>query len=267
MPAVDDLDSAEIPERFATQITPLVYDLQFRPDARDVRFWMEWCLEVGGPVLELGCGSGRVAVPLARAGLEVVGVDLSEPMLKVARSRLAAEPPEVRHRVRLEQGDMRDFDPDIAVRCAIIPANTFGVMLTLEDQQRALGRIRDCLMLNGKVAFDLPVFTDEQLAGNTTLAPVRRKSADGAVDFVEERCLAFDPASKVITSTIMYLFDRPEGIGRVVECVRSRVVSRAEAEEALAKAGFVVEAVWGSYDRQPFAANSRKMIFVAIAAG
>jgi SAM-dependent methyltransferase len=268
MPAADNPNPAKIPERFATDITPLVYDLQFRPDARDVTLWTKWCLEVGGPVLELGCGSGRIAIPLARAGLEVVGVDLWEPMLTAARKRLSAEPPEVQRRVHLEQGDMRRFRPGVQVACAIIPANTFGVLLTRQEQQRALGGIHSCLTLHGKVAFDLPVFTNEHpwLADNARLAPVRRTSADGAVDFTEERCFTFDRDSKILTSTNVYLFDRPEGIGAVAERVRSRVVSRAEAEEALAKAGFVVEAVWGYYDRQPFTINSGKMIFAATAA-
>ncbi|MCX6376416.1 MAG: class I SAM-dependent methyltransferase [Armatimonadetes bacterium] len=253
-------------ERFSTEITPLVYDVQWA-DAPDVAFWVEWCREVGGPVLELGCGNGRVSIPLARAGLQVVGVDLYAPMLAAAHKRQAAEPAEVRQRVRFEQGDMREFDPGIEIGCAIIPANTFSVLLTPEDQERTLACIGSRLKPRGRLAFDLRVFPTDWLKGRHETKPVRRTSADGGVDFTEERVFEFDPDRRIISGTNIYTFHRPEGLGRVVERVSARVLSQAEAEEVLQSSGFVVEAVWGDHDRTPYSADSPQMIFVARAAG
>lgn len=250
-------------ERFSTEITPLVYDLQFRPDARDVAFWVEWCREVGDPVLELGCGNGRVTIPLATGGLQVVGVDVSAPMLAGARKRLAAEPAEVRQRVRLEQGDMRQFDPGINIGCAIIPAHTFAVLLTREDQERTLACVRSRLKPSGRLAFDLRPFPADWLKGTHETEPVRRTSADGGVDFTEERVFEFDPDRRVISGTNIYTFHRPEGLGRVVERGSGRVLSQVEVEEVLQSSGFVVEAVWGYYDQTPYSADSPKMILVA----
>jgi SAM-dependent methyltransferase len=76
----------------------------------DVRFYVEAARECGGPVLELGCGTGRILVPTARAGVEIAGLDASEGMLDACRRRLRAEPPEVQGRVSLHRGDLRDFD-------------------------------------------------------------------------------------------------------------------------------------------------------------
>jgi len=76
----------------------------------DVTFFVQAAQECGGPVLEVGCGTGRVLIPIARAGITITGLDLAESMLAVCRERLAAEPPEVQFRVRLMQADMRDFD-------------------------------------------------------------------------------------------------------------------------------------------------------------
>ena len=77
----------------------------------DTAFWLTMAAAAdGGPVLELGCGTGRVLLPLARAGYEITGLDLSAPMLDRCRAKVDAQPPEVRERVRLVLGDMTSFD-------------------------------------------------------------------------------------------------------------------------------------------------------------
>ncbi len=179
-------------ERFMTEITPLVYDLQFPPGTPDLAFWLEWCREVGGPVLELGCGNGRITLPLARAGLEVVGVELAEPMLAVARQRLSAEPVEVQARVRLVPGDMREEGHGQGCACAIIPASTFAMMLTREDQARLLAAVHKALEPEGWLAFDLLASPPGWQEGRQELPPVRRASADGQVEFTEAREFVFD---------------------------------------------------------------------------
>jgi SAM-dependent methyltransferase len=83
----------------------------------DVRFYVEAAQECGGPVLELGCGTGRILVPTARAGVEIAGLDASEGMLDACRRRLRAEPLEVQGRVSLHRGDMRDFVHPFQMRC------------------------------------------------------------------------------------------------------------------------------------------------------
>jgi SAM-dependent methyltransferase len=258
----DNADNEVVSERFSTDVTPLVYDVQWA-DAPDVPFWVEWCREIGGPVLELGCGNGRITVPLARAGLQVVGVELFAPMLASAHKRLAAELVEVRQRVGLEQGDMREFDPGVTLGCAIIPANTFAILLTQEDQQRTLALVHTRLRPGGRLAFDLRLFPADWLKGRRETEPVRRTSADGSVDFTEERVFEFDSERRVMSSTNVYQFHRPEGFGRVVERVSGRVLSEIEVELVLQSSGFVVEELWGDYDRSPYRADSSKMIVVA----
>src|SRR6185503_14924092 len=76
----------------------------------DVAFFVEAAREAGSPVLEVGCGTGRVLIPTARAGLEVVGLDLSPNMLGVCRQKLKDEPEAVQSRVQLVQADMRNFE-------------------------------------------------------------------------------------------------------------------------------------------------------------
>ena len=85
------------------------YDDQYRMRP-DIDFWIEEARASGGPVLEVGCGTGRVLIPTARAGIEITGLDLSEHMLRVCRERLAEEPDEVQARAKLVRADMRQFD-------------------------------------------------------------------------------------------------------------------------------------------------------------
>jgi SAM-dependent methyltransferase len=257
----DTASRGEPLRRFFNDITPLVYDLQFAPDYPDVAFWIDLCREWGGPVLEIGCGTGRVTIPLACAGLDVVGIDLAEPMLEVARQRVEDEPMPARKRVRLMHGDMCDFRMDIAFACAIIPASTFAVLLTREDQESTLSGIHACLRQEGRLAFDVRRFDDWIESGR--LPPVRCASPDGRVDFTEERSFEFDRSTRVMKAALSYTFHAPEHLGSVTETTEGLVLSRAGVEEVLAGTGFVLEAVWGDYDKTPLQPESERMIFVA----
>src|SRR5271169_6670793 len=99
--------------------TPMTYDsfvaeyYDFLPTVAgraDLDFYLAEATKSGGPVLELGCGTGRVLVPIARPGFRVAGLDLSEMMLRRCREKLAGESAEVKKRISLHRGDMADFD-------------------------------------------------------------------------------------------------------------------------------------------------------------
>ncbi|HMO53339.1 MAG TPA: class I SAM-dependent methyltransferase, partial [Tepidiformaceae bacterium] len=103
--------------------------------AGDIEFYLERTRESGGPVLELGCGNGRIALPLARAGFETTGMDISEPMLGLAKERRADEPEPPRHRLTLLRGDMRAFDLGTTFQTAIIAFRSFQMLQSAEDQR------------------------------------------------------------------------------------------------------------------------------------
>src|ERR1700724_2732269 len=80
-----------------------------KQDLVDVPFYVDLARKSGGPVLEIACGTGRVLLPIARQGIAIDGVDNSLPMLSVLKSHIESGPPQVRRRVTLHNGDMRDF--------------------------------------------------------------------------------------------------------------------------------------------------------------
>jgi SAM-dependent methyltransferase len=122
------------------------------PIEGDVAFYRRQAKRARGPILELGCGTGRVTFPLADAGLDVTGLDASRAMLRVARRKLRATP---RPKVRLVRGDMRRFTLRRRFALVIIPFRAFQALLTVRDQRACLACIRRHLRPGGRLIIDL----------------------------------------------------------------------------------------------------------------
>jgi ubiquinone/menaquinone biosynthesis C-methylase UbiE len=131
------------------------YDLRTPGFPSEIDFWVARAREAGGPVLELACGTGRITWPIARAGVDIVGLDINPAMLRAAEAKRAHESPDTRERVRLVHGDMADFSLDATFALAIIPFRAFQLLLTSEDQRRSLASIRRHLRPSGRLVIDL----------------------------------------------------------------------------------------------------------------
>ncbi|HKB14705.1 MAG TPA: class I SAM-dependent methyltransferase, partial [Planctomycetota bacterium] len=135
-----------------------LYDGDFdvlRGSSGDISFYVEEARRSGGPVLELGCGSGRILLPTARAGVEIVGLDASRGMLDRLREKLAAEPPEVRARVEVVEGDMSSSDVGRRFPLITVPFRSIGHLLEVDAQVAAFENMRRHLAPGGRIAFDL----------------------------------------------------------------------------------------------------------------
>jgi SAM-dependent methyltransferase len=123
--------------------------------ADDIAFYIEQASQTGGPIMEAGPGTGRVAWPLAEAGYLVTGLELSKAMMEIAESKRSAYPDEVGDRIKFALGDMRDFRLDGAFSLAIIAFRTFQANTTPEDQRRCLLRIHRHLRPGGRLIIQL----------------------------------------------------------------------------------------------------------------
>jgi SAM-dependent methyltransferase len=235
---------------------------------RDVEFYVTAARAQKGPVLELGCGSGRILVPLARAGARVTGLDVSARMLARCRAKLEAEPAEVRQRARLVQGDMTAFELGEKFGLVIIPFRPFQHLTEIEQQMNCLKGVARHLGPGGQLILDFfqtdprriqdPAFLEEHSSGPDVTLP------DGRVLKVSDRVVAFHRAEQRNDVEMYYDVTHPDGrTERHVFAFTVRYFFRYEVEHLLARCGLRVGEVFGNTDRSPLGEDSPDMIFVA----
>lgn len=120
----------------------------------DVGFYVAQAEQAGGDVLELGCGTGRILLPIARAGVAITGLDGSREMLARCAEKVAAEPPEVRERVTLHHGDVRGFDLGRSFALITAPFRIVQHLVTTDDQLAFLDCAARHLAPGGRLVFD-----------------------------------------------------------------------------------------------------------------
>lgn len=240
-----------------------LYDAQYRHYRDDLHFYRRLADDHGGPVLELGCGSGRVTAALAQQGVEVVALDREAAMLARAEARLQRAG--VAERVTLQQGDMRELERADALgdgfALVLAPFNTLMHAYTLDEQDATLRGARARLRPGGGFACDL--FVPDFGA----LGVVRQEAEWDAVGggrgelFLWQR---HDPARQLIESR--YHLDTVDADGfvrRQRAVLRQRYYTRFELERALRAAGFRNVRLFGDFDRRAFAADARVMVALA----
>ncbi len=235
----------------------------------DVAFYVEAARESGGPVLEVGCGTGRVLIPTTRAGIEIVGLDGSPHMLNLCRSRLKQEPPDVQARVRLLEGDMRRFTVDRGFRLATIPFRPFQHLLTVSDQLACLACIRHHLADDGLLVFDIfnPSldFLVTKPVGEEFNSDPEFLMDDGRRVFRRGRIVGRNRFTQVTQYELIYYVSHPDGRNeRLVHAFSMRNTFRFEAEHLLVRAGYDIEHLYADFDRSPYGSKyPGELIFVA----
>ncbi len=132
-----------------------LYDHEYRRRRDDVAFYRRLAGERGGPILELGCGSGRLLAPLVRDGHDVAGVDLSAAMLRRCDERIASLTPEQRARACTQQGDFRSIDLGRRFALVVCAFNSFMHLYTRADVEQLLAVVKRHLLPGGVFAFDV----------------------------------------------------------------------------------------------------------------
>lgn len=142
---------------------PLLYERAFASRTSDIEYFCQLAEQAGGLVLEYGCGSGRVTLPLAQRGIEVLAVDQSATMLAVLKQRLLELPPDLRSRVELRQGDMRRLRIRRRFPLVLATFNVTAHLPSFRDLQAWLRRVRDALTDDGELVFDAALPAPEEI--------------------------------------------------------------------------------------------------------
>jgi ubiquinone/menaquinone biosynthesis C-methylase UbiE len=238
------------------------YDWEFAMictrQALDVPFWQRMASQYGSPVLEVCCGSGRITLPVAKAGHQVVALDYSSALLDAMKSKMGALP------ITPVQADMRSFSLDARFPFAFISYSSFQQLLTLDDQMQCLRTIHRHLQPGGVLALDL---TPCMCEGPDELPLTRQYS-----EF-------FAPARSQVTMYTSYRIDRlnlikhwhdeyqerlPDGtVRRFEHSISLRECSQDYMRLLLEACGYQLEVVWGDFEEGPLTADSNNMIVVA----
>ncbi len=234
---------------------------------QDVAFYREAARDFGDPILELGCGTGRITMALAEAGKRVTGLDLSERMLERAARKRAALYTEERERVHLVQGDMARFDLGETFRLVIIPFRPFQHLLEVRQQMDCLDCVRKHLAPGGRLILDVFQTDAERMHDPVHMRETlvtEYKTGDGRQVRISERVAAFHRAEQINDVEMIYSVVHPGGRKeRLVFAWPLRYFFRYEVEHLLARCGFKVTALYGNFDRTQICDNSPEMIFVA----
>ncbi len=221
-----------------------LYDPWSESVTEDVEFYVEEAVRAGGPVVELACGTGRIVVPVAWAGVRVIGVDGSAGMLEVARER--AEAGGVAELVDLRLGDLRD--PPVAERVALvlIPFRSLLHMTTEPDREAALAAARELLVPGGRLVFDVFAPSSEDIESTHGRWLEREPGIFERADWDEgERTLTLSVRRGEEASTMVLAW-----------------LSPIEWRRLLERAGFDVEGQYGWFDRRPYG-GEEDVVFVA----
>ncbi len=246
---------------------PAAYDAIAEGIPGDVEFFVRLAKEAreaGRPALELACGTGRVAIPIAREGVRVVGLDASPAMLARAREKSVGL-----SNVHWVEGDMRDFDLPERFGLIFIPFRSFQHLLTVEDQLSCLSCIRRHLAPAGRLAInifnpDIVRIANWLTARRGSLQLTQQGDAPGGM-WKRWESVDFMPATQRHDVTL--IDERLDGDGVVVSRVyrglKLRYTFRYEMEHVLIRAGFQTEALYGDFSGSAFEDTSPEMVWLA----
>jgi len=239
-----------------------LYDLEYDHDY-DLPFWLTLAEREDGPVVEWGAGTGRLAAPLAGAGLDVTAVEVSQNMVEKGREKGDA--------VEWVRGDMRYVKLGGRYGLAVCAFNSFLCLSSVDDALAFLRNAREHLEPDGLLGIEVSAFTPEELyegeGGPALRHDFARERGQGTPGRTLERFSVsrYDAASQLLRMRLFYeLYDR----GGELENKRAheltiRIVGRGELELMLRLAEFEVEAVYGGFEGEPFTTRSDHLIILA----
>lgn len=230
-----------------------------------LRFYVDLCLGMEGSVVELGVGHGRIALELAKLGKRVIGIDISESMLRELQKR--ARERGVSDLIHIINTDIRHFQLPEPANLIILPFRTFGHLLSLEDKMSGLRQIYKQLKPGGIFVFDHYVINTTWARNHHGVPKLMCKIIDnntGNYRYIWDTYL-YDFQNQIMDCTIT--IEEADVNGNVLRRQHAPLsfswVDPAQVREIFDQVGFQVNALFGSFMREPFGENSKEQIWLA----
>ena len=241
------------------------YDAEHTDKTDDLQMYSQLVAEYGGPVLDIGCGTGRVMVHLAQEGIEVHGIDSEEAMLERARLKLDMFP-HLREKLHFYRGDVLTFELDESFKLVLLSYNSLMHFHEQETQIDLLRRLRQWIDDDGLLIIDLPNAGETFASQDTDNLTLENTFVD-----TETGHLVMQQATSYLDRTtqlmrVNWIYDEIDGDGvlkRTLAPVVFRYFFYAELQLLLQKTGFEVTAAYGDTDLGPFADGCERMIVFA----
>jgi len=238
------------------------YDLEFPERPEESKFYVEYVKQLGSPVLELGCGTGKVLIPIARSGVEVWGLDLSEGMLDVAKKKIQLLDKEVASRITLLKGDMRNFSIPKKFNLITVPFCSFQLLTTIEDQKKTLRCVHHHLTKKGLFIIDL--IPPQLLAKAKNLVKEIENGKGGKIKITQrgEDDLSSNPPLLHVYRT----YEDEQNDKKKIVTWRETLcyISKEEIENLLTSEGFIVSNVFRNFNKDPYDAQiASELYFLA----
>ena len=237
------------------------YDPEHDRITDDVELYRDLATLAGDDVLDAGCGTGRVALGLAEAGLKITGIDASDTMLSIANGKLR----QVAVKAKLQRRDMRELDYRGEFDLAIVGLDAFGHLLTISDQRACLKGLHKALRDGGLVAIDVVNATPEVLAARDGALAIQADFTLGTGQTVKHFVgwrVDYD-LQRIAVDHIYDTVNQEGAVRRRQGSYELHYYTRFELELLLIDAGFEVRNVYGDYLRSEYTAASERLLMVA----
>lgn len=241
---------------------PDLYDLENPDFDPEGPFYLSWAREVGGPVLELGCGTGRITIPFAEDGFEITGLDIVPGMLDTARSKAGNTP------IQWIEADVRDFHLGRKFNFIFENGSVFMHMLSNEDQEAFLARVHEHLSPDGLFVVSLLFPHPEDLVSVTEEKEWFSYQDEEGREIRVSGTELYEELQQVKLETAIRRISNPDGTVTVcIAPLRLRYTFPQEMEGLLSRSGFVLKDRFGGPDFSPLTEHSRYMVFVCTLPG
>jgi SAM-dependent methyltransferase len=241
------------------------YDAENTDKNDDIPFYLQLAEEHGGPLLDVGCGTGRVMFPIARAGYEIHGIDNERAMLERAEDQLK-QMPDLRSRLKFYEGDIRTFEMPVQFKLTLVPYNGMMHFHDQETQLEVLRQLRKWTRDDGYLVLDLPNAGDVFASQDTEAVTLERTFLEPETGhMVMQQSVSYlDRVQQLMQIT--WIYDEITFDGTLKRTFAPLVLYYyfySEIRLLLSQTGFEIEEVYGDLDYGPFVDGCERMIVVA----
>lgn len=254
-------ETDNVNDSWASSYDTIYYDVK-----GDLQFYLDQSLRVNGKVLELGCGTGRVTIPLAQAGVDVSGIDVSSSMIQKLRGKC------LNLGINLDSHvmDMANMELCGTFDLVIIPFRGFQSLLTFNQQVNCLTSIRHLLGSDGRLILDLFVPQPEMFDQNSKVTYLVKEVTHrqhNMSTLVWHRT-TFNPYNQTMATNLTLETVRDEVVIQVKDLrFNLRYLYPKEAQYLFANCGYIVEHLDGGFKKEPFERTSAEMVWTLKAIG